>query len=158
MTVTMMPSGGGELSIQGAFTDTQSIPAASTYQTVVPLGSAVYTKGYLTMRDGTPPGSPVTSAAGKTAFIMFTTTTSDAMGHATDRNTQVLSTYLFYEWRQVGFSRSVDGRLSNRDWGAGGRIRIEECYISGSDLIIEWRNWLASGDTIDVAGRYHVFE
>ena len=158
MTTMMTPVGGGELSGQGSFTDTQVIAGLTTHQTVVPLGGSNWSKGYLVVRNQTPTTAPVSSRKGMSAFIMFGDTGTDAFSQAAEQNIQSLSTYLFYEWRQVGFSRSVDGRLSNADWGAAGRIRIAECFISGSDLVIDWTNPIAAADSIDIAGRYHVFE
>lgn len=152
------PPGPATVSVSGTFADTQVIAGSTTHQTVVPLGGSGFTQGYLLLRDQPPTTAPVSSRKGMSAFIMFTDQTTDAMSQAADQNVQVLSTYFFYEWRQVGFSRSVDGRLSNADWGVASRLRIKECHIAGTDLIIEWENPISLPDAIDVAGRFHAFQ
>ena len=155
----MMPTGGGELSKQGAFSDTAIIPGLGTYQTIVDLGGANWNKGYVVLQNGASGALPSTAGYyGKTAFIMFERDTAAAFSQSGTRIAQALSSYIFYEWRQVGFSRSLDGRLSNSDWGFAGRLRIMECHISGSNLVIEWRNFINVVEGFVVEGKYHVFE
>ena len=133
---------------EGAFAESTTITHGTTYSKSVPLGRPDY----------------------KFALVVFAVDAAytDSPGctvHTGRTAASAISNYGYADgayWSYTSDDRSIDSSLTNsaeiNGAAGGGKLRLNDCYIDGSNLYFEWENTDGAGDySLDITVQWRVF-